>query len=153
MVNMNSSKFDLESFVIARAEHGRDLIQFVRGLAEKQNIEAGTFTAIGALKKATLGFYDQDLHEYQELDIDGPREMASCIGNISLKDGKPFVHAHAVLADDTGRTVGGHLVEGTVFASEVHLRVLNGPRVEREHDERTDLSLWKFGENDGICSQ
>ncbi|KXA95825.1 hypothetical protein AKJ65_00490 [candidate division MSBL1 archaeon SCGC-AAA259E19] len=145
--------FNLDKFVIARAEHGEDLIRFIERVAEKRDIKAGTFTAIGALKKATLGFYNQNSHEYQELKIDRPREMVSCIGNISLKEGKPFVHAHVVLADDNGQTIGGHLVEGTVFASEIHLKILEGPKLERKHDEKTDLSLWKYGGDDGTRGQ
>lgn len=153
MVNMDASTFELKKFVIARAEHGKDLIQFVKRLAEERDIEAGTFTAVGALKRATIGFYNQDSHEYQEMEINAPREMVSCIGNISLKDGEPFVHAHVVLADDSGRAMGGHLVEGTVFAGEIQLKILEGPKVERKHDEKTDLSLWKFGENDESHNQ
>jgi len=95
------------------------------------------------LKRARLGFYDQKNHEYREIKIDSPHEMASCIGNISLKDGEPFVHAHVVLADEAGNTKAGHLLEGIVFAAEVHLRRLEGPKLERKHDEVTGLSLWE----------
>jgi hypothetical protein len=65
------------------------------------------------------------------------------VGNISVKDGRPFVHAHAVLADKNGNTKAGHLLEGTVFAAEVYLRELKGAKLERKYDEVTGLSLWE----------
>ncbi len=125
-----------------RAEHDSDLVQFVTELAETKRITVATFTAIGALKRAKLGFYDQEKHEYREITLDSPHEIASCVGNISVKDERPFVHAHAVLADKNGNVKAGHLLEGVVFAAEVHLRELKGAKLERKYDKVTGLSLW-----------
>jgi len=129
--------------LMVRLKHDADLVQSITELAGSKAIEAGSFTAIGALKRARLAYYDQRNHEYREIRIDSPHEMASCTGNISLKDGKPFAHIHVVLADETGNTKAGHLLEGIVFAAEVHLCPLKGPKLERKHDEATGLSLWK----------
>lgn len=139
---MGYVEFNPNSNMLVRVKHNSDLIQFITELAEKKGITAASFTAIGALKRAKLGFYDQQKHEYREITVNSPHEIASCIGNISLKNGKPFVHAHAVLADKDGTTKAGHLFEGIVFASEVHLNVLKGVKLERKYDEATNLSLW-----------
>lgn len=139
---MASAEFNLQRNLLVRAEHDSELVQFITELAEKKGITAAAFTAIGALKRAKLGFYDQEKREYQEITVESPREMASCIGNISIKNGKPFVHVHAVLADKDGNTKAGHLFEGVVFAAEVHLRELKGAKLERKYDETTTLSLW-----------
>jgi len=139
---MPSAEFDLERNLLIRADHDSDIVQFVTEFAEKRGITAAAFTAIGALKRAKLGFYDQEKHEYQEITVASPHEIASCIGNISIKNGKPFVHAHAVLADKDGNTKAGHLLEGIVFAAEVHLRELKGAKLERKYNEATNLSLW-----------
>ena len=130
--------------LIVRLKHDADLIQSITELAKNKGVEAGSFTAIGALKRAKLGYYDQKNHEYREMKIDSPHEMASCMGNISLKDGEPFTHVHVVLADEMGNTKAGHLLEGIVFAAEVHLRQLEGPKLERKYDELTGLSLWNM---------
>jgi len=139
---MPSAKFDLERNLLVRADHDSDLVQFITELAEERGIMAAAFTVIGALKRAKLGFYDQEKHEYREITVDSPHEIASCIGNISIKNGKPFVHVHAVLADKDGNTKAGHLFEGIVFAAEVHLRELKGGKLERKYNEATNLSLW-----------
>ena len=137
------TQFELGRNFLVRAEHDSDLVQFVTELAEKEGITVATFTAIGALKRAKLEFYDQEKHEYREIALDSPQEIASCVGNISVKEGKPFVHAHAVLADKNGNTKAGHLLEGVVFAAEVHLRELKGAKLERKYDTVTGLSLWE----------
>ena len=139
---MGFSEFEPGKFLIIRPDHDADLIEYITEVAKEEGVEAGAFTAMGALKEAKLAFYNQESHEYQEMKIDDRCEIASCTGNISILDGEPFAHTHAVLADEEGNTVGGHLEEGKVFASEVHLQVLEGPELERTHDEITDLSLW-----------
>jgi predicted DNA-binding protein with PD1-like motif len=137
------AEFSLGRDFLVRVEHNSDLIQFVTELAEKEKIEVAAITAVGALKQAKLGFYNQETHEYQEIRIDSPHEIACCVGNISTKDGRPFVHAHAVLADKNGNTKAGHLLKGTVFAAEVHIRELKGAALERKPDKVTGLSLWE----------
>jgi predicted DNA-binding protein with PD1-like motif len=130
--------------LMVRIEPDAELVRSVAELARDRNIQAGSFVAIGALKRARLACFDQRGYQYREITIDSAHEMASCAGNISLKDGQPFVHAHVVLSDETGSTKAGHLMEGIVFAAEVHVRQLQGPKLERKYDETTRLSLWKM---------
>jgi predicted DNA-binding protein with PD1-like motif len=88
------------------------LLAFVR---EKQ-ITAGHFTAIGAVSKATLGFFDRKAKDYTKIPQDGQAEVLSLIGDVALKeDGAPGVHAHAVLGLSDGSARGGHLIEATVW--------------------------------------
>jgi len=146
---MGLFEYSANKELIVRLNYDADLIQSITELAKNKGIEAGIITAIGALKRAKLGYYDQKNHEYREIRIDSPHEMASCVGNVSLKDGEPFTHVHVVLADEMGNTKAGHLLEGIVFAAEVHLRQLEGPRLERKYDEVTGLSLWITEERTG----
>lgn len=138
------AEFNPNRNFLVRVEHNSELIQFITELAEKEKIVVATITVVGALKQARLGFYNQEKHEYQEIRIDSPHEIASCVGNISIKDGRPFVHAHAVLADKNGKTKAGHLLQGTVFAAEVYLCELKGTELERKYDKVTGLSLWEI---------
>ncbi len=127
---------------LASLDHDSEIVASITNLAESLGIEAGAVAAIGALKRAEIGYYDQVTHEYRPMEIDGPVEISSLSGNISIRDGKPFLHAHATLADSEGNVVGGHLSRGTVFAAEVYLRELLGPPPTRRHDPATDLFLW-----------
>ena len=141
---MSFRQLDVGRTILVRVKHDSEIIKFVTELAKKNAVMTATFTAIGALKWAKLGFYDQEKHEYLESSLLAPQEIASCMGNISIKEGEPFVHAHAVLADQNGNTKAGHLLEGKVFAAEIHLTELIGEELVRKNDAVTGLSLWKI---------
>ncbi len=139
---MGFKTFDLGRVFLVRVDYGSDILVFLTELAKNQRIAVASFTAIGALKHAKLGFYDQEKHVYMEEALSEPQEIASCIGNISTKDNEPFVHAHAVLADQYGSTKAGHLLEGKVFAAEIHITELLRERIARREDPVTGLALW-----------
>ncbi len=133
--------------LMGKLSHGADLLEELTDLCRKANIRLGHLEALGAVQRARLGFYDQEARLYQFLEIDQPLEITSLVGNVSLKDGHPFVHAHVTLADEKGNVFGGHLAPGTVvFACEFVLMAFEGPVFERELDETTGLPLWTMGE-------
>lgn len=128
--------------LVARMDKDLDLVEQITDLASRARIEAAAFTVIGALRQAELSYYDQERREYRNFGVDGPVELVSCTGNISLMDSKPFVHAHAVLSDIAGRVTGGHLIKAQVFAAELYLVELSGEKLIREFDAETGLFLW-----------
>jgi predicted DNA-binding protein with PD1-like motif len=128
--------------LLARLDFGSDIISQILELSKEKGIETGVFEALGALKDAKIAYYDQKTHEYKSIHISGPMELVSCTGNISTREGKPFVHAHAVLADSIGNTTGGHLISGNIFAAELFVLELIGTSLIRSHDSATDLYLW-----------
>jgi len=131
--------------LIGRFQFKEDLLESITGLCEKENIRLGTFSVIGALTSVKLGYYKQDEKKYVECaSLDKKLEIASCIGNISLKDSRIFVHAHITLADHKGACYGGHLVPGSsIFAAEYCVTELLGKELHRERDPETGLPLWQ----------
>lgn len=134
---------DTKNVIMGRVGFGADLLRELTALCEGNNITLGWIQAIGAVQKANVGFYDQETREYSYKNLDMPMEILNLTGNVSLKDGKPFVHAHITLADEEGRSFGGHLAEGTiVFACEFILHHFSGAVYTRVFDKDTDLYLW-----------
>ncbi len=131
--------------LLVRLDHGADIVSQISEAAASERIHTGVFSIIGALTDAQIAFYDQESHEYHELMVDEPVELVSCTGNISTKDGKPFVHAHAVLAGLEGECRGGHLIKGGIFAAELYMQELLSPPLIRMHDSVTGLYLWGDG--------
>ncbi|HUV50689.1 MAG TPA: PPC domain-containing DNA-binding protein [Anaerolineae bacterium] len=124
--------------------HGRDLILSVEEFCEDALIRMATFSVIGAVSSATIGTYDQKQQVYVTVKEEAPFEIVSCTGNVSLKDNKPFIHAHILLADEQGKTTGGHLFSETIiYAGEINLQELTGKPMERTYDNDTGLMLWK----------
>lgn len=135
--------------LLARLDHGAEIISQITDIARERKIRAAAISAIGALSRADLGFYDQAGREYSVRAVEEPVEIASCAGNISFLDGQPFVHAHAVLADSSGVTFAGHLVRGSIFAAELFLQELPQQDLHRTPDSQTGLKLWTGEQNSG----
>jgi predicted DNA-binding protein with PD1-like motif len=132
--------------IMGKFRHGADLLEEITGVCGEHDIRLGRVEAIGAVKKASIGFYDQQARTYAYLTLDKEMEITKLSGNVSVKDGQVFVHAHVTLADDTGRAYGGHLAPGTiVFACECVIEAFEGPALERVLDDETGLALWDIG--------
>jgi hypothetical protein len=128
---------------MGRLRHGADLLEELTALCREKDVRLGRVEALGAVQKARLGYYNQETRTYQFFELNRSLEITKLVGNISLKDGEPMVHAHVTLADEEGHAYGGHLAPGTqVFACEFVLQVFDGPNLERTFDAETDLHLW-----------
>ena len=129
---------------IGKLSHGMDILEEMTALCIKENITLGRIEGIGAVQKARIGYYNQTAREYQYTEFNGHLEITNLMGNVSIKDNKPFVHAHVTLADDKGNAFGGHVAPGTVtFACEIIVHAFEGPELTRSYDDVTGLPLWK----------
>jgi len=81
-----------------------------------KGISNAKLSGIGAVKETEIGAYDTIKKEYIRKEYSDILELVSFEGNITLKDGRPFPHAHVVLSDHNMSTAGGHLFETTVAA-------------------------------------
>ncbi|MDQ2690384.1 MAG: DNA-binding protein, partial [Chloroflexota bacterium] len=121
---------------VGRLETGSDLVDGIERFCLEQGIVAGQVTVIGAVRRAAFAYYEQEDHRYLELSSDTHHEIVGFTGNISLRDDRPFLHAHATFADASGACVGGHLLRGCeVFAAEVMIREIGGVTLVRQPDE------------------
>lgn len=127
-----------------RIGKGADLLDALQAVCREANVRLGRVEAIGAVERGRIGYYDQKARAYAFQDVPHACEIVSLLGNVSVKDGESFVHAHVALAPAGGRTIGGHLAAGTVvFACEYLVQELAGPELARAHDGATGLPLWK----------
>ena len=128
---------------VGRLETGSDLVEEIERFCAEQGVMAAQVVVIGAVRRARYAYYEQDDHRYAELGTDTHHEIVGFTGNISLRDDRPFLHAHATFADASGACVGGHLLRGIeVFAAEVMIREIAGVTLVRHPDEATGLALW-----------
>ena len=126
--------------LVERFGKGEDILERLNDLVQKNRISAGSLTAIGTVEKATIGYFIGD-GQYANTSLQGPLEIISCIGNVSLKEGHPFVHAHMSLSDRLGKTYGGHLMPGTTVDAtfEVVLHAYGDMILVRKLDPCTKL--------------
>jgi predicted DNA-binding protein with PD1-like motif len=122
---------------------GSDLYESLTKIVQEEDITLGRILAIGATLHAVVAFYDSPQKKYLNMEFPGSMEILTCNGNVSLRDGKPFVHIHILLGDRQGRVYGGHVMPGTkVFACEVFIDEFEGEGLQRAYDEQTGLYLW-----------
>jgi predicted DNA-binding protein with PD1-like motif len=128
---------------VGRLETGSDLVEEIERHCAEHGILAAQVTVVGAMRRARYAYYRQEAKEYLELASDTHHEVVGFVGNVSERDGRPFLHAHATFADEDGATVGGHILHGCeVFAAEVMIREVGDVSLVRIHDEETGLALW-----------
>lgn len=129
---------------MGRFAKGADLLHALEDFCRVRDITLAEIQAIGAVKQARVGYYEQREQKYHYLELNQPLEIVSLLGNVSLKDGKPMVHAHITLADESGRAYGGHLAEGTIiFACEYWVQEYRGESsLVRQMNKPTGLFLW-----------
>jgi predicted DNA-binding protein with PD1-like motif len=126
-----------------RLAAGSDLVEEIERFCLEREVTAAQVAVIGAVRRARYAYYEQHDRRYRELETRDHHEITGFVGNISLRDDKPFLHAHATFADADGATVGGHLLRGIeVFAAEVMIRELGDVSLVRLPDEATGLALW-----------
>jgi hypothetical protein len=123
-------------------ERGEDLLEGLDRAVKELGLQAGTLQVIGALEKATVGYFDPAAKEYQPVST-GHVEIASGLGNVSLRDGEPFIHLHLVLSGPDGPALGGHAMEGCkAFVVEAYFRALAGPPPVRQESPAHGLKIW-----------
>lgn len=131
---------------LIRIPEGEDLLQAIKKKAEEANIKAGMFTLIGALENAVMGCYKN--REYVYARLDGPMEIASCMGNIAIDEqGEVIIHAHLVVSNEKGEAYGGHLMKGSHVKPTAELMIveMEGASLRRAFDGKSGLKLLKLG--------
>ncbi len=122
-------------------ERGEDLLEGLNAAVRELGIEAATIQVIGGLEAAAVGYFDKSAGEYQRIET-GHVEMSG-LGNVSLRDGEPFIHLHLVLSEETGASKGGHALDGCrTFVVEAYFRKLAGAAPVRQDVDGMPLKVW-----------
>ena len=94
---------------------GDELAKGLKEFAAEHNLADASFKAIGALASVKLAWFDPETKKYRtSVDLKEQVELLSLIGDVAQHEGKPIVHAHAVVGRSDGTTAGGHLLEAFV---------------------------------------
>jgi uncharacterized protein len=105
-----SQKSMLNNHVYAlRLRPNQDLKQEIVAFAKENNIQAGyIITCVGSLKKANLRLANKP----EATTWEDKFEIVSLVGTLGTDSG---VHLHASISDGTGKTIGGHLMDGNII--------------------------------------
>lgn len=120
---------------------GDEVMEELLGWVRHTGISAASFTGIGALRQATLGYFDLDRRDYHRIPLDEQVEVVSLTGNVAMAEGEPKIHAHLVVARRDGTAYGGHLLEARVRPTLELVLVETPVALRRTIDTATGLPL------------
>ena len=113
-------------------EKGEELIQALRGFAEKYEATPSFFYGLGAVDRVKVGVFNESVRSYLFTEYKLHLEISSLTGNIFLHEGKPFVHAHGAFSGNGGMSFGGHVGECEISpVCEIHLTKLSDIKARR----------------------
>lgn len=125
--------------------HGDEVMTALNDFADAEQVTAASFSAIGAVSSAEVGWFDFGKRQYKAMRHDDQLEVLSLIGDIGLNaEGKPAVHAHATLGRESGRAFGGHLIAATVHPTlEVFVTTYPAP-LKKQLEPKEDVELFRL---------
>lgn len=122
-------------------KRGEELHTVLANYAREAGLTSAWLSGLGGAGKATLGYYSLETKSYSWQEFDGPLEILSLTGNLSMADGEPFWHIHGSLSDTKLQAIGGHVKELVVGPTcELLVTPLSLP-LTRLPDNETDMKL------------
>ena len=140
---MDYRKFD-QGYVL-RLDPGEEIIASLTRLVEQEGVELGTVSALGAANDITIGIFATGEKQYYSRRYQGDYEISALVGNVTRKEGEPYLHLHITIGNPvTGEVHAGHLSSCTISATlELFLQVWNG-QVGRKFNDTVGLNLLEF---------
>lgn len=110
-------------------------------IAVSEKAATAEVEAIGGVDRLRLAYFNHKTKKYEEHDYREFLEVTSLIGNITLKDGKQFLHVHGTFGRRDMSVLGGHVVSARVFPLlEVSVTPTRNKAIRR-FDEGTGLNV------------
>ena len=109
--------------------------------AKRERIKTARVEAIGGVNKLKIAYFNHRTKKYEERSFNEFLEVTGILGNITMKDGKPFLHAHGTFGRKDASVVGGHILSATIFPLMEVVITQTKNRATRRFDERTGLNV------------
>ena len=112
---------------------------------EEKNIRCGITGGVASICEATFRFLDPATKQYVDKTFAEQMEVTCLTGNISRKEGKPYLHIHVTASRRDYSCIGGHLLTAVVNgACELYVEDYGAEGVGRRFDPETGLNLYDF---------
>ena len=126
---------------ICRLEKGDEICSSLLELMAKEGFASASVSGIGATNDFTVGIFEPAKRAYDPIHVTGDHEITALVGNLTTKQGAPYAHLHITCAGVGGKTIGGHLVKGTIsLTGEVFVTCCDA-QVERAFSDELGINL------------
>ena len=140
---METVKFHIEDDrVLLTLAKGDEINRTFEAFADIKGVGCAWLNGIGAIENPELGFYSMRDRSYHRKKFIGEYELTSLIGNITLKEGKPFAHTHITFSNTDFNVFGGHLFDAKITAAGEFIMHVYKSDINREMNKHIGLPLW-----------
>jgi uncharacterized protein len=87
----------------------------ILGIVKKEKVVTARVEAIGGVEELRLAYFNRDTKRYEEHDFKEFLEVAEILGNVTLKDAKPFLHIHGTFGRRDLSALAGHVMTAKVL--------------------------------------
>ena len=94
---------------------GSSIPEGIMAIVKKEKIATARLEAIGGVRQLRLAYFNHEAKKYEEHEFKEFLEVTSLLGNVTTKEGKPFLHIHGTFGKRDLSVVAGHVVSATVF--------------------------------------
>lgn len=133
-----------ENTFILDINNGEEITAALNKFCEDHKIWAGSIIGLGAVKEATLRFFDPETKRYVDKTFSEQMEICNLTGNISQMHGEVYLHLHITLGREDYSVIGGHLLSAVINGvGEFIVQKIDG-NVNRIHNPSRGLNLYDF---------
>jgi uncharacterized protein len=125
--------------VIHSLRAGDRLHEEIVTIARREKIATAGIRAIGGVKELSLSYYNRGTKKYENHDFNELFDVVSLVGNITMKDGNQFLHAHGNFSRKDLGVIGGHVTSAVIF-----------PRLEVSLSPTKNIARRRFDESLGL---
>ena len=130
--------------IVLRLYKSEEVITSLKSVAEKEGVTAASVVGIGATDNFTVGVFDLNKKDYERFSYSGNHEINAIAGNLTVVDGKPYVHAHITCTGSGGKVVGGHVFECFIsLTCELVISLVDG-EITRKFDPSVGVNVLSF---------
>ena len=130
-----------------RIESGEELGSTLKGFLTSREINFAQMTGLGAVKSATVAYWNSTTQQYETHERAEQMEVISLIGNVSIREGEPFAHIHLGLGRSDLSMIGGHFNAAVAHPMlEIWLTPIDAT-VNRVLDESCGLYLMELSDS------
>mgnify|MGYP002623596196 CR=1 FL=1 len=133
--------------VLVRIDKDEEILETLKKLCEKENINGAIFSGIGACSMVATATYIPEKHDFIDHEMSGMLEMVSLNGNICMVEGELQEHSHGLFSylDENGNTqvLAGHLKSAVVgYTAEILLQPTEA--IEKKFDDNVGIHTWSL---------
>lgn len=133
-----------EDIIVVRLDKGDHVAESLLSVAKEEGVTLASVHGIGATDDFEVGVFDLKKSDYDRVRFTGNHEITTLVGNLTTKEGAPYLHLHITCAGEGGKMVGGHLFEAKIsLTAEIFIKTIKG-NAERERDEALGINKIRF---------